>query len=681
MSVEGIFPDVVGLSYRSGAETGVTTNEFKFRFEPGITVTFSIGDLVLGECHGKALVSIFDLVPPGTPALDPKVVNRARLLFSLSLGQGFEKPIIIDEQAREALSEYARMVYLNCNNTSDLDNALFCISSKLVLRDLHIPTRDGAGILGDVYLPLQYRKQFPVLMSCTIYGRRVFYSGPNLDDEDDIAAFERAEDEWHSTAESTPVRVPRGSWGPSWEAQRGFENIATFNTFTYVPHGYAMVKIDPRGVSQTPGTRGVPGQLTNDFQWTVALVGSSYGANVLWNVASLRPKGLKCFVPYASDIDPYRDAAYIGGVPGIPYITDWYRRVRLCSPKWTDHVDLLNVMKSHPFYDGLWDTMKSNHGPVDLPCFLAASQLFMIHGRAAYEAWRIRNPANTHLQLVDSNYYPLPSREAAGKILQFLDHYLKGTQNPTPERVGIQMRLGHGQWCWRKETNWHVPGTQYTQWHLQADGTLAREEEAAQNTQEQQFTYAARVWPDGRSGASFRSAPFENDVDVAGHFKAVLSVSASSPDADFVVMLWAEDEEGCVVPYSAKGELEPLAKGFLRASHRQLDPLRSTPERPWHTHTAQDNAPLQANEIVQLEIEIFPAAARIRKGWKLRVDICPSEDQPDIPGYEPVKMREFYGEVDDDEQATNSIHVGAGRPNYIVCPAVPREEGYPNLMQ
>ncbi|KAL2850202.1 alpha/beta-hydrolase [Aspergillus pseudoustus] len=721
MSVEGIFPDVVGLTYRSGTQTGVTTDEFKFHFEPGTTVTFSIGDLLLGECDGKNLVSIFDLVANGTPALDPKVVNRARLLFSLCLGQGFEKPIIIDEQARDVVSEYAWMVNLDSTNTSDLDEALLCICSKLripsktvsytrnhlrraaarfkALRDVPIPTRDGAGILGDVYLPLQDgKKRFPVLMSCTIYGRRIFYSGPDLDDEDDIAAFEKAEDDWHSTGEGTPVRVPRGSWGPSWEAQRGFENIATFNTSTYVPRGYAMVKLDPRGVSQTPGTRNIPGQLTSDFydavEWAaeqawsdgnIALVGSSYGANVLWNVASLRPKGLKCFVPYASDIDPYRDAAYIGGVPGVPYIADWYRRVGLCSPKWSDQVDLVSMMKSKPFYDALWDTMKSNMGSVDLPCFLAASQIFMIHGRAAYEAWRSRNPANTHLQLVDSNYYPLPSREAAGKILQFLDHYLKGAECSTLERVGIQVRLGHGQWYWRKESDWPVPGTQYTQWHLRSDGSLAgeeeEEEEAAQNTQEQQITYAARVSPDGRSGASFRSAPFENDVDLAGHFKAVLTVSASSSDADFVVMLWAEDAQGGVVPYNAKGELEPLAKGFLRASHRRLDPLRSTPERPWHTHTAEDNAPLQPNEIVQLEVEIFPAAARIRKGWTLRVDICPSEYQPDIPGYVPVKMREFYGEVDGNEQATNSIHVGAGRPNYIVCPVVPLEEGYPNLMQ
>jgi putative CocE/NonD family hydrolase len=236
------------------------------------------------------------------------------------------------------------MVNLDSNNTSDMDDALFRISNKLnipfktvshtrnhlrraaggfkVLRDLKIPMRDGAEILGDVYLPLEHAKRFPVLMSCTIYGRRVFYSGPDLGDENDIAAFEKAEDEWHSSGENVPVRVPRGSWGPSWEAQRGFENIATFNTFTYVPHGYAMVRLDPRGVSQTPGTSGVPGQLASDFydavEWAadqgwsdgnIALVGSSYGANVLWDVVGLRPRGLKCFVPYACKRIPLAEKA------------------------------------------------------------------------------------------------------------------------------------------------------------------------------------------------------------------------------------------------------------------------------------------------------------------------------------------------------------------------------------
>lgn len=179
---------------------------------------------------------------------------------------------------------------------------------------MKIPTQDGSYILGDVYLPLQPGKRYPVLISCTIYGRRVFYSGPNLESQDEIAAFERAEDEWHSTPTNVEIKVPRDPWGKSWASQRGFENIATFNSFTYVPRGYAMVKVDPRGVSQTPGTRNVPGQITSDFRdaiewaaeqsWSdgnVAMVGSSYGANTQWDVASLKPKGLKCFVPYASE--------------------------------------------------------------------------------------------------------------------------------------------------------------------------------------------------------------------------------------------------------------------------------------------------------------------------------------------------------------------------------------------
>lgn len=232
------------------------------------------------------------------------------------------------------VGKYASQINLDSSDTSDLDGMLSSICSELgiapkmvshtrnhlrraaggfkVLRDLPIPTRNNGSILGDVYLPVQQGKRYPVLISCTIYGRRVFYSGPDLDDTDDIAAFEKAEDDWHSTPETAPIKIPRGSWGPSWESQRGFENIATFNTFSYVPHGYAMVKIEPRGVSQTAGTRGVPGELTSDFydavEWAaeqswstgnVGLVGSSYGANIQWNVASLKPRGLKCFVPYA----------------------------------------------------------------------------------------------------------------------------------------------------------------------------------------------------------------------------------------------------------------------------------------------------------------------------------------------------------------------------------------------
>ena len=250
------------------------------------------------------------------------------------------------KQVHLAIDKHASRIDLDSSNLSDLDEPLSntcaelglipktvshtrnhlrrCEAGFKVMRDMKIPTRDGNYVLGDVYLPLQPGKQYPVLVSCTIYGRRVFYSGPNLDSHDEIAAFEQAEDDWHSTSEDVEIQVPRDSWGKKWALQRGFENIATFNTFTYVPRGYAMLKVDPRGISQTPGTRSVPGQITSDFhdavEWSakqcwsngnIALVGSSYGANTQWNVASSKPTGLKCFVPYASEYSLLR-ATVIG---------------------------------------------------------------------------------------------------------------------------------------------------------------------------------------------------------------------------------------------------------------------------------------------------------------------------------------------------------------------------------
>lgn len=371
----------------------------------------------------------------------------------------------------------------------------------------------------------------------------------------------------------------------------------------------------------------------------------------------------------------YRDAAFPGGIPTERYISDWFARVQRSSPGKPNAMNLVDVMKANPFYNGLWDMISTKLLAPDVPCFLAASQIFIIHGRGAHEAWRLRNPENTHLQLVDCNYYSWPSREASRKVLQFLDHHLKGSAYPQLERVGIQVRLGDKAWYWRKEKDWPVPGTQYKRFHLDHGGSLS---EVTSTGPEERLTYSSLAPKSGKSGLSFHSAPFTEDIEFAGYFSAVLSFSSSARDADVVVTLWAVNEEGSIVRYGHKGEHEPLAKGFLRASHRKLDPSNSLPERPLHTHKEEDIALLHPEEVVQLDVEIFPAAGRLQRGWKLRVDITPSEDQPEIDGYAPPEMRVWYGE--DQTDGKDTIHIGQGFQNFIQCPVVPVKNGYPNLI-
>lgn len=183
-----------------------------------------------------------------------------------------------------------------------------------VLRDIKIPTRDGNFLFADLYLPLHPVEKYPVVVGYTTYGKRVVYSGPDVSNAAEVAEFERAEDSWHSTPAMTDPRVPNTTPVVGrWSLQRRFESVGTFNTFLWVPRGYAMLKVDPRGTSQTPGTRFIAEEEATDLcdavEWastqpwstgSVGLGGNSNGANTQWGAAQLKPKGLKCFMPYAS---------------------------------------------------------------------------------------------------------------------------------------------------------------------------------------------------------------------------------------------------------------------------------------------------------------------------------------------------------------------------------------------
>ena len=103
-----------------------------------------------------------------------------------------------------------------------------------------------------------------------------------------------------------------------------------------------------------------------------------------------------------------------------------------------------------------------------------------------------------------------------------------------------------------------------------------------------------------------------------------LRVWMSAPDADDLdvfVAVQKLDAYGDLVgfPFYAVFEDGPVALGWLRASHRELDPARS---RPWQPVLAHRRAlPLAPGEIVPLEIEILPSGTRFGPGETLRLVI------------------------------------------------------------
>jgi len=119
---------------------------------------------------------------------------------------------------------------------------------------------------------------------------------------------------------------------------------------------------------------------------------------------------------------------------------------------------------------------------------------------------------------------------------------------------------------------------------------------------------------------TFLSDPLEQEMEITGPSALKLGISSSSNDADIFVVLQVFDPVGEeVVFYGALDPHTPIAQGWLRASHRKLDPERSLPYRPYHSHTTREI--LTPGHPVALDIEIWPTCVVVPAGYRIGLNI------------------------------------------------------------
>ncbi|MBF0177320.1 MAG: hypothetical protein HQL63_10825 [Magnetococcales bacterium] len=100
---------VQGLSYQTtpGNLSGTTDGNGSFRYNPGDTVTFKVGQVVLGRATGAATITPITLGGAGATAMTPSVVNIASFLQSLDQNAGKSSTIIIPSAAQTVLADTA----------------------------------------------------------------------------------------------------------------------------------------------------------------------------------------------------------------------------------------------------------------------------------------------------------------------------------------------------------------------------------------------------------------------------------------------------------------------------------------------------------------------------------------------------------------------------------------------
>ena len=209
------------------------------------------------------------------------------------------------------------------------------------------------------------------------------------------------------------------------------------------------------------------------------------------------------------------------------------------------------------------------------------------------------------------------SDEALAWQKRFLDHFLKGLDNgmDSVPKVRLEVRKSYYQQEVRAEQSWRPASLQPVLLYLCANtGSLQREPVAFEG----QVQYRAA----SRNGRAVFSLRLERAVELIGSMRLKLWVGTSEgDDLDLFVVLRKLDSTGKKVFFSGFNgyERDGVAKGWLRASHRQLDPARTTPLRPWHSHSPVQKGP--SGDIGPVEIENWPSATLFEAGSTLQLTI------------------------------------------------------------
>ena len=125
-------------------------------------------------------------------------------------------------------------------------------------------------------------------------------------------------------------------------------------------------------------------------------------------------------------------------------------------------------------------------------------------------------------------------------------------------------------------------------------------------------------------GIALSTPPLAEDIEITGPLAASFWVSSETEDMDLFLTLRNFDADGNeIMETGQQGTPVPVAKGWLRVSHRELDPELSLPYRPYHKHTRR--LFLKPGEIVKVDVEIWPTSMVFKKGHRIQLDVQPRD--------------------------------------------------------
>jgi len=165
----------------------------------------------------------------------------------------------------------------------------------------------------------------------------------------------------------------------------------------------------------------------------------------------------------------------------------------------------------------------------------------------------------------------------------------------------------------------------------------------------------------------FRGAAVEMDVVLFTNYEAQVEALL----AGVKVLVLSDYGKGALQNHQvliqaarAKGDqpgFTPVSKGWLKASHREKDPQRSTPARPFYTHT--NPQPLTPGEIYEFDIEVLPISYVFKQGHRIRLELA----NGDSGATDGVFSHPYHPSL----MGTDTIFHDGARASCLLLPVIP----------
>ena len=274
-----------------------------------------------------------------------------------------------------------------------------------------------------------------------------------------------------------------------------------------------------------------------------------------------------------------------------------------------------------------------------------------IHLSGAFQAYSgIDAPKKMIIMETEAVTGPMrPWRDHQDIILRWYDHWLKGNDTGMMDEAPIRLLI-KGRNEWRDEREWPLARSQWTRFWLRPDGLL--DDGGPGALAEESFENVPHLRPGAAApGIIFATPPLEKELEVTGPLALHLSAELDRDDTTWVIALKDQAPDGTA---------KVVTKGWLRASHRKLDPVRSTPAQPYHTH--DEAQPVPPGEVVEYAIDLRETSMVFQPGHRIVLEVKGQDTQAEDPIW--YHLCNPYG-------TWHTLHYGGENASHLYLPVIP----------